>query len=170
MKILSKLHEQHLIGPLSTPTTKSTANMTKEPFFPFDLDALSSATLVLILVKVACPAIIIDQSCIDTADNILSSMIAKGCVLANTRKQEMEELQRMAITLTEMRGGNLRTEDRGQLQTPAMSWHNAFGGEGEVGGQNTLHDEMSNLLALDWEHFDMTGDVLEQPWFSNTIV
>ncbi len=60
---------------------------------PQDLRSVFSAGFILILMSIVCPDVVIDDSCIAKADEILSWMHSKGNGLADCRRSELVELQ-----------------------------------------------------------------------------
>ena len=143
----------------------------KDAFIPFDLEALWSGILVLLIAR------IVDASLCATSDSslqmahmILEDMTAKGNMVAACRKSEMEHLD---MTLQQLATPNLQVTalvpNSANSETPASGW-NMFTQADYVASDLTSTTGLDVDDVLNGQHLEAIADTLDTDsfyWFGD---
>lgn len=142
-----------------------------ECFLPFDREAAFSSALVFIIAHVVDQSLVRDRHHVNIAYNVLDDMAARGNLLADLQKRELQNVDLMVSNLEAM-AHDSATDSQTQIISPSIalpngrpsSSHAAVDGFADVLGEWNSEDELSgerllmmaDSLDLDSLHWFMT--------------
>lgn len=143
LSILSKLQQDDLL----------------EPFFTPDLQAVFSASFVLLTISIACPTIIVDESYAARSDDILRWMSEQGNVPARSRRRDLAEMRAAAAHVRSLRERPL-TEIAPTVDETSWLW-DPLGTDGR--GSNAIAQSSTGIAFSDDDTFwrDILNEIVE---------
>jgi hypothetical protein len=113
---------------------------------------------------IAYPAIPVDTDCITQADTILGWIVSKGNKPAKSRRQELRELQRLALQINNAHGWPpLASRTARSFQDSSWLW-NAVTIDGETPDPNVPFSSTNLIGAKEFETW-FSGELAEDQWF-----
>lgn len=109
VNVLNCLRAQNLLGKPAVPPLPHANILTIPPetFLPFDLESLSVSTVTLLLARVVDPQLLAHRSLwLQKAYEIFDEMVECGNVVAEFRRNELQQLDEMLVTLSRQHSRN----------------------------------------------------------------
>lgn len=110
------------------------------------------------LATIACPSIIIDSNCLTTAVKILDWMCVNGNMVADSRRSDLAELQRVALAIKTMLDISMARTDQQALQDTNWLWTSL-----DLGEMTRSSATLPSIMPTDF-NMPMLDSMLDDQW------